>query len=175
MQPGNRYYLFKDLIRCNCLDVTQTIKFLTLLYTARGFLSFCPPWGLTPSPSLGRGVHKHHCSPPAAMHWEQQPCRQLPACSPAVQRMLSRKRHVPPWPPFRARITPAAQRAAGTVLRGAAARPELSRAGSPGPSRGWIFADFVLPILLPSLPDLTYWLGIGKTFWVNKELFRMRS
>lgn len=62
MQPGNRYYLFKDLIRCNCLDVTQTIKSLTLLYTARGFLSFCPPWGLTPSPSQGRGVHKHHCS-----------------------------------------------------------------------------------------------------------------
>lgn len=43
MQPGNRYYLFEDLIRCSCLDVLQTIKFPTLLYTAGGFLSFCLP------------------------------------------------------------------------------------------------------------------------------------
>lgn len=43
MQPGSRYYLFEVLIRCNCLDVLQTIKLLTLLYTAGGFLSFCLP------------------------------------------------------------------------------------------------------------------------------------
>lgn len=98
MQPGNRYYLFKDLIRCNCLDVFQTIKFLILLYTARGFLSFCLPWGLNLSPSQGSssawagGVHKHHCSPPAAMHSEQQPCRQLPACSCSTEDALMEER-----------------------------------------------------------------------------------
>lgn len=101
MQPGNRYYLFKDLIRCNCLDVLQTIKFLTLLYTARGFLSFCLPWGLNPSPSRGSssawagGCSQAPLQSPAAMQSEQQPCRQLPACSLAVQRMLSRERDVP--------------------------------------------------------------------------------
>lgn len=180
-QPGNRYYLFKDLIRCNCLDVLQTIKFLTLLYTARGFLSFCLPWGLNPSPSQGSSSAwaGGFTSTTAVL---QQPCTQ--SCSPAGSSLLaplqyrgcSHGREVSPWPSHQPRIAPAPQRASWHCPeRGTAALPELCRVGSPGPSRGWIFADFVLPVLLPALPGLIYWAGIGKTLWVNKKLLRRRS
>lgn len=58
-----------------------------------------------------------------------------------------------------------------TGLKGTAGLPELSRAWSPVPSRDWIFAGFVL-ILLPPLPGFIYWLSLGKTLRVNKELLR---
>lgn len=138
-----------------------------------GFLSFCLPESL-PQPRqqlcLGRGGFT---STTAVL---QQPCTQSssPAGSSlAGQRMLPWQRcplgHLtsPGWP-----LLP--REPAGTALRGTAAPPELCRLGSPGTSAGWIFG-FVLPVLLPSLPGFIRWLGIGRTWWVNKELLRMRS
>lgn len=113
MQPGNRYYLFEDLIRCSCLDVLQTIKFPTLLYTAGGFLSFCLPSTTTVPQQLCT-----QSSSPAG-----KSC--LLICT---TEMLS-VRETSPWPPHQPRISSAAQ--------GACWHCPEKNCSPPGSQQGW--------------------------------------
>lgn len=173
IQPGNRYYLFKDLIRCNCLDVLQTIKFLTLLYTARGVFVILPTLRpeslLQPRQQLclGRGSSQ---APLQSRSSHALRAAALPACSLAVQRML-------PW----GRVVPLATSPAKDCpccpeslcwhcLRGTAALPELCRVGRPRLSTGGIFALSFLFCSLFSQVSSTD-LALGK----HCELIRSSS
>lgn len=97
-----RSHLFKDLIRCNLLDILQPIKFLTLLYKARGFLSFCllqvPEFLPLTSQHLRlgrRGSQGHLQSLSSNAIGAQQPCRQHCIRSLAAWLMLAGKRAIP--------------------------------------------------------------------------------
>lgn len=136
-----RSHLFKDLIRRNLLDVLQPIKFFTLLYKARGFLSFCLLRCLNFSPNRAASLSGEEGFPRTTAVPQQQ-CNQRAAALQAARDLLTcstadaGREESQPLSHLISRTSPSLlTQHICTTLKRTAGHPERSRVWSPIPSR----------------------------------------